>query len=42
MVYTENFLVKKVEGAELERLNALLKRLKPIKEYDGGPGVYIK
>jgi hypothetical protein len=42
IAYTENFLVKKVQGSELEKLNALLERLKPIKEFEGGPGVCIK
>lgn len=42
MGYTETQLVNKVSGPELERLKALLERLKSIKEYEGGPGLYIK
>ena len=42
MVYSESILVNKIEGAELERLQALIERLKPVKDYEGGPGVSIK
>ena len=40
--YTESQLVNKVSGSDLERLTALLEKLKPIKEFEGGPGLYIK
>lgn len=40
--YTENQLVYNVSGPEQEKLQALLERLKPIKEFEGGPGIYIK
>jgi|LauGreDrversion4_2_1035121.scaffolds.fasta_scaffold445469_1 hypothetical protein len=39
---SETFLINNVSGPERERLQALLDKLKPIKEYEGGPGLSIK
>jgi hypothetical protein len=30
-----------VSGVELEKLKGILERLKPVKEFEGGPGVCI-
>ena len=39
---SETLLINNVSGPERVRLQALMKRLKPIKEYEGGPGLSIK
>lgn len=42
VAYTETQLVNNVSGAEHERLQGLLERLKKVKEYEGTSGIYIK